>query len=97
MLLVDVNFPPDFSAGGAWDGFQVTQWLQYVHTQRLPVIIISGADRVEYKKYAAAAGAEAFLTKPINNSLLLNSIESALASPSVMKSGFIGLKMAALP
>lgn len=95
MLLVDVSLPADCASGGVvpWNGFQVTQWLQRMSTGKIPTIIISGADKPEYKQKAAAVGADAFMAKPIDNALLLGSITSALAN---RESGteFISLKMA---
>jgi two-component system KDP operon response regulator KdpE len=95
MLLVDVSLPPDCASGGVvpWNGFQVTQWLQRIAMGKIPTIIISGADKPEYKEKAAAVGADAFMAKPIDNALLLGSIASALAN---CESGteFISLKMA---
>jgi CheY-like chemotaxis protein len=95
MLLVDVSLPPDCASGGVvpWNGFQITQWLQRMSTAKIPTIIISGADKPDYKEKAAAVGAEAFMAKPIDNALLLGSIASALAN---RESGteFVSLKMA---
>lgn len=95
MLLVDVTLPPDCASGGVvpWNGFQITQWLHRMSTTKIPTIIISGTDKPEYKAKAAAVGAEAFMTKPLDNALLLGSIASALAN---RESGteFISLKMA---
>lgn len=95
MLLVDVTLPPDCASGGVvpWNGFQVTQWLQRMATGKIPTIIISGTDKPGYKEKAVAAGAEAFMTKPLDNALLLGSIASALANCG-SNTEFISLKMA---
>ncbi len=81
MMLVDVGLPPDVANGGmcTWDGFQVTQWIRQING-RVPTIFMSSTDKPEYKKKAAAAGAEAFLAKPIDNQVLLATIASALSS-----------------
>ena len=81
MMVVDVCLPIDVAAGGAvsWDGFQVAQWIRGMNGA-VPTIVISGKDAPEYKKRAAAIGAEAFFAKPINNELLLASIATALSN-----------------
>lgn len=75
MMLVDVSFPNE--VGAAWDGFQIARWIRQINGG-VPTIMISGTDKPEYQKQAAAVGAKAFITKPINNELLLASIASAL-------------------
>jgi two-component system KDP operon response regulator KdpE len=92
MMLVDVGLPTDVGVV-PWNGFQVTQWLQRINTNKIPAIIISGSDKPEYKKQAEAIGAEAFMAKPLDNALLLGSIASALANPPAAPSGFVGLRM----
>jgi CheY-like chemotaxis protein len=78
MMLVDVGLQPDL--GGAWlcDGFQVAQWLNQTSAKKIPSIIISGSDKPSYKTRATSVGAEAFLAKPLDNTRLVESIESAL-------------------
>ncbi|HXT13947.1 MAG TPA: response regulator [Candidatus Angelobacter sp.] len=96
VLLVDVGLPPDIASGGAVlsDGFQVTRWLQLANAKKIPTIIISGSDRAEYKRKAAALGADGFMAKPINKDLLFDSIEAALSRPSVVGNGFEAMRMA---
>jgi CheY-like chemotaxis protein len=95
MMLVDVCLPPDVACGGVvpWDGFQITQWLKHANTRQIPAIIMSGSDKPEYKQRAEAAGADSFMSKPIDNALLLASISSALANPPLTNE-FVCLKMA---
>jgi two-component system, OmpR family, KDP operon response regulator KdpE len=78
LMLLDVNLPPD--AGGAdWDGFVVAQWLQRMEEARnMPIIVMSAADRSEYKDRAFASGATAFFCKLTDNDQLLASIDTAL-------------------
>lgn len=76
LMLVDVCLPPGLPI--SWDGFQVAQWLRAVNGA-IPTIVISGADKPEYAQQAAATGAHAFIAKPINNQLLLDTIASVLA------------------
>lgn len=82
MLLVDVCLPPDIAGCGAlgWDGFQIAGWVRNLSC-KAPTIVISGADKPEYRQKATAVGAKAFLTKPIDNNLLLASIISTLSNP----------------
>ena len=82
LLLLDVNFPPNVG-GVEWDGFLIAEWLQRRDgEQKLPVIVMSGTDKPEYRKRASAAGAAAFLPKPLNSDLLLASIDQALKASS---------------
>jgi CheY-like chemotaxis protein len=83
MMLVDVSFPNDVGSG--WDGFQIALWIRQMNG-KVPTIVMSGADKPEYQKRAAAVGAQAFMTKPINNELLLASIASALDPQSALHS-----------
>lgn len=96
MLLVDVCLPPDVPNGGAvpWNGFQLTRWLQHVNTVKIPMIFMSGSDKEEFKAQAAEVGADGFMSKPLNSSVLLSSIDSALSRPR-QGGEFLSLKMAA--
>ena len=81
MLLVDICLPPDIAqCGGAsgWDGFQIVGWIRNLSC-KAPTIVISGADKPEYRKQANAVGAKAFLTKPIDNGLLLTHIAATFS------------------
>jgi two-component system cell cycle response regulator len=95
MMLVDVCLAPDAATGGMnpWDGFQVARWLQHANTRKIPAIMISSSDKPEYKQRAEDVGADSFMAKPIDNTLLLASIASALANPP-MANEFMCLKMA---
>lgn len=48
----------------------------------LPVVIMSGDDSVASRTKAIAAGAQAYLVKPLDEAVLLEAIETALASSS---------------
>ena len=81
LMLLDVCFPPDVAHGGGvpWNGFLIIEWLRRLSdTSSLPVIVMSAADRAEYKQRASAAGAAAFFQKPIDNEQLLTAIDTAL-------------------
>lgn len=96
VMLVDVGLPQDVSIGGAHleDGFKVARWLQISNTKKIPSIIISGSNKASYQRQALAVGAEAFLAKPLNNDVLVESIESALANPVQIAGGLETFKMA---
>jgi len=96
MLLVDVTLPPDIGSGSAElsDGFRLTRWLHYSTGRKVPTIIISGSDKPDYKQKATAAGATEFLSKPVDHSLLLASIASALNQQPSASAGFTGMRMA---
>jgi len=80
MMLVDVSFPNEMGQG--WDGFQIAQWIRQMNG-KLPTIVMSGADKPEYKQRATVVGAQAFMTKPIDNELLLGAIGKALGVTEV--------------
>jgi two-component system KDP operon response regulator KdpE len=77
MMVVDVCLAPDVCSGGVvpWNGFQVIQWLQRMSDKKIPIIIISGTEKPAYKKQIAEVGASGFMAKPINNHLLIGSID----------------------
>jgi two-component system KDP operon response regulator KdpE len=81
VMLVDVGLQPDLGGARLCDGFQVAEWLQRANARKIPSIIISGSDRPAYKNRAASVGAEAFLAKPVDNTVLVEFIESALTRP----------------
>lgn len=94
MMLVDVGLKPDLGGARLCDGFQVAQWLQRANARKIPSIIISGSNKPAYPGKASAVGAGAFLTKPLNNDVLLEAIERALAQPALPVEGVATLKMA---
>ncbi|UCH43076.1 MAG: response regulator [Dehalococcoidales bacterium] len=72
LIILDIGLP-----GG--DGFTVMQRLSSMaNLASIPVIILTGRDSFGNEERAAAAGAKAFLQKPVDNDVLLTSIEEAL-------------------
>ena len=61
------------------NGFQVQQRLAETNT-RVPVIVITGHDTEESHNRALGAGACAYLRKPVDDEILLEAIEAAVAS-----------------
>ena len=77
MMLVDVSFPME----GNWvsDGFRIAQWIRHMN-RGLPTIMMSGSYKPGYDTRAAAMGAEAFMVKPLDKRLLLETISKALGT-----------------
>ncbi len=84
LMLLDIVFPPDVAhGGGAWDGFQIIQWVRQMdEAKNLPVIFITGGNAEDYESRAIAAGAVGFFRKPINNDELLNTIRLSIGDPT---------------
>jgi FixJ family two-component response regulator len=69
-LVLDLHMP-------GLTGLQVLQKLQ-LSTPMLPVIVITGQDEPENRVRCLAAGAAAYLRKPLDDELLLNTIDRAV-------------------
>jgi CheY-like chemotaxis protein len=93
MVLVDVTLPPDIIGAHLSDGFQLVRWLQIANSRKIPAVVMSGANKPEYQRWATAIGAKDFMAKPINTAVLLDLIESALAKPAPEGQGYLGLRM----
>lgn len=86
VILLDVNFPPDIG-GLDWNGFQLAEWFRRMEADRkVPTIVMSASDRADYQQQAAASGAAAFLSKPLDSEKLFGLIESALNQSGISKS-----------
>lgn len=88
LILLDLIFPPDpMDVGMHWDGFAIIRWLHNMSkASEVPVIIISGTDPAKYRDRCLAAGATAYLHKPLNMDDLMATIQKALGEtiPSVV-------------
>jgi len=72
LIVLDLGLP-----GG--DGFVVMQRLKSNYDLVLvPIIVVSARDPLMNEERALAAGAEAFLQKPVDNAEFLKAIEGAL-------------------
>jgi two-component system, cell cycle response regulator len=83
LILLDITYPPDVAHGGgvAWDGFLIMDWLKRMDDQKhIPIVIITGGDPAKLKDRSLAAGAVAFLQKPIDNDQLLATIREIIGS-----------------
>ncbi len=73
LILLDLGLP-------AGDGFVVMDRLkQFPELCLTPVVVLSGRDRLGNEIRALRAGAAAFLQKPVNSELLLETIRKYLA------------------
>ena len=73
LILLDLGLP-------AGDGFTVLERLKSSDTLSLiPVIVLTGRDRLSSKGRSLRCGAGAFLQKPVNNAQLLSVIQQVLA------------------
>lgn len=81
LIVLDALFPPDaMDVGMHWDGFAIMRWLQSMsEAKEVPVIMISRTDPVKYRPLCLAAGAHAFLPKPLNMDELVATVRAVLA------------------
>jgi len=82
VILLDINFPPDASVGGGGvrDGFWALSWMKRMdEIKDIPIIIISGDDPAVASPRARAAGAAAYLHKPIDKEQMALIIAELLA------------------
>jgi len=81
LILLDINFPPDASVGGGGvrDGFWALEWMRRMdELHGVPIVIISSDDPATASPRAQAAGADAYLHKPINKDLLILTVAELL-------------------
>ena len=82
LMLLDIHFPPDVGTVD-WNGFRIAQWVRRMNSaERVPIIAISGSDRLEHKQKAKEEGILALLKKPVDSQLLLASVNLALCRKS---------------
>jgi DNA-binding response OmpR family regulator len=75
LILLDLGLP-------AGDGFVVMERLkQFSELCDIPVIVMSGRDRAANEMRAFRAGAVAFLQKPVNGDVLLETIVKCIGRP----------------
>ncbi|MDR3458152.1 MAG: response regulator [Verrucomicrobiae bacterium] len=83
VIVMDINFPPDGGMDGERDGFWALNWIRQVkETQNTPVIMISSDDPVTARPRALAAGAVAYLQKPVDNDELARLVLELIAERS---------------
>ncbi len=81
LIVLDISFPPDLG-GVPWDGFKIMGWLNRVDDKKIPIIVITGGTGDKDKEKAIAAGAVAFLQKPLNHDELIKLVRSTLSLPA---------------
>lgn len=82
LILLDINFPPDPAtfSGGLRDGYWALDWMRHLgEINGVPVVIISGDDPATARPQALAAGAAAYLHKPISKEELAITLARLLA------------------
>jgi CheY-like chemotaxis protein len=83
LILMDLNFPPcsENFQSTLEDGFLIVSWLRGMSSaSKIPVIIISGADPMEYRDRAWPKNVVAILQKPMDINWLIEYIRTALDS-----------------
>ena len=73
-VILDLHMP-------VMNGFDVQQRLRDAQMD-VPVIVITGHDAIESQQRALAAGAVAYLRKPVDDQSLLRAIETAISKDS---------------
>ena len=72
LIILDIHFPPT-ADDIQRDGFWPLEWInQVAEIKYTPVIMISGDDAVTTRPKALAAGADAFIQKPLHLEELIN-------------------------
>ena len=82
LVLLDLNFPVDASdfGGNVWDGFAAIEWMRHTGDfGHIPIVVISGSNAEESRPRALAAGAVAYLPKPLDREALHTAVLAALA------------------
>ena len=81
LILLDLNFPPDVSHGGAvnWNGFRIMEWLRRMEEAKgVPIIVVTVADSAKDQDRCRAPEVAGFFRKPVDNAELLHTIRKAL-------------------
>ena len=79
LIILDLGLP-------AGDGFIVMERLKAnIHLAVIPIIVVSGRDPSANRQRALAAGAKAFLQKPVANDELLAVIRECLSETNGLK------------
>jgi twitching motility two-component system response regulator PilH len=66
------------------NGFQATRQLsRHNTTSHIPVVIVTTKDQETDRVWGARQGAKGYLTKPLEEKLLMNTIKDVLASAAI--------------
>jgi CheY-like chemotaxis protein len=95
-IVLDIKFPNEHSVmTEARDGYWAAKWLsKMAEAKNIPVILISTADPAEAEPRALAAGAAAFLPKPLDKDKLVATIQKFIAQNKPAAPATFSLKMA---
>ena len=79
MIILDLGLP-------AGDGFLVMERLKAsTYLSLIPILVVSARDRLATRERAIAAGAKAFLQKPVDDAVLLAHIRKILEEPVAVR------------
>ena len=78
LILMDLNFGPAAAQGVIeWDGYKMLEWMNRLEQiAQIPIIIITAEDTLDGRNRCLAAGAAAYLRKPVDFEELLVEIRS---------------------
>ncbi|HHL73590.1 MAG TPA: response regulator [Bacteroidetes bacterium] len=75
LILLDLMLPK-------LDGYKICRMLKFDRTyEQIPIVILSARTLEQDQELAAEAGADAYLTKPINWKILLETMQRLLKNP----------------
>jgi putative two-component system response regulator len=91
-LCILTNLRPDLIISDVWmpnmNGYEFCRTLKDdVKLQNIPVILLTSLSDTGYIAQGLASGADYYLTKPYNESLLLSTVESILSNPEMYVAG----------
>jgi DNA-binding response OmpR family regulator len=79
LIVLDLGLP-------AGDGYVVMERLSNVESlASIPVIVFTAQDEETHKEQSLNAGAKAFFQKPVDNAVLLSTVQEILEGPSRMQ------------
>jgi DNA-binding response OmpR family regulator len=79
LIVLDLGLP-------AGDGYVVMERLSNVESlASIPVIVFTAQDEEAHKEQSLKAGAKAFFQKPVDNAVLLSTVQQILEGPSRMQ------------
>lgn len=75
LIVMDIQLP-------AMDGLETTRWLKaHAETKDIPIIAVTSYAMPGDEARALAAGCQAYITKPIDKALFLETVANALQDP----------------
>ncbi|HEY6166395.1 MAG TPA: response regulator [Verrucomicrobiae bacterium] len=73
LIMMDLNFGPGATQQGIqWDGYKMLDWMNRLEQiAQIPIIIVTAEDTLDGRNRCLAAGAAAYLRKPVDFEELL--------------------------